>query len=394
MSRNLPVPAGMGGRRYYAPSVSDMVSYAKYGIPAAAGYAYDRLSKHFDYRSKKAAGRKRRRAKSGTGVVRRDRASKKVKTKIKKGGNRRTKSLKSRVQALEKDQPDTKLHFRQLIPMSCRSVVNAQNQSIYQLPSMSFQKLEDQLVAVDYGTGDVNLTDPTKNSKIPITAYSKFEIVNGSLATVDLKCVFVRARENAPKTPVEELIEYAKDRGFTFADGLILSAPFADGVNSLKPSHLRLTGTESLYEILSYLEHNAGSWKQIGKIQSTSLAPGDKLTMSKSWKYNYLPEVRDRAYKSTDSTINETQYIKGWTHYLIVAARGQISHGNTVATNDVVGYCDHQLDCLGKHYFTAKVQNGLGQEKFGFDHTLVNTTSIDWEQAGPTTAKSNDDVFG
>lgn len=265
------------------------------------------------------------------------------------------KTLKKRVKALEKNKlPASKYSYNFERPM----VINCiQNNSQYNaIPVVQNNILETLMINVEYPNGVVTLTG--KNTEIKYTVYCNIKVVNATIHKCKMRIGFFKCSEDTSKLILQEAKDYALDRNITLPNAVTAEVP-ASAAASYVPQALRMQDAQRMYKIMSYIDQSPSSnYKQVGKIEYLTLAPGDETSFKKVASGIYKPEHKDVA---------ATTEVKGVDEFCVIYTEGEISHSDQGARTNVVGTTAQRLDLIVQYKYEITVQNGLGMKK----HTIV-----------------------
>lgn len=272
----------------------------------------------------------------------------------------RKKTIAKRVRLLEKNQ-DVKskytkyiknlLQFKQTFLPGGAATVYAQQKIIGWFPGVSHQQIETFLSSstIEYPSGTVDLT--AKNTVTKISTFDHYVFKNANLYTVHIKLVKCMASDHTSLGPLVTMKNTAVDRGYTISQATSSAVPSGLGFSGV-PQNQTLVNTENHYQILSYIYNNPlGLWKSTCPVKTIILLPGDSFDIYMSHSYKYKPEVADT---------EAFTYLKNYDYGVAVEVIGELAHGDSPATNDIIGYSDWDIDVSVRHKIVATVDNGLG----------------------------------
>lgn len=357
------------------PAVTAPLSYASQYLPyvpasigavGAAGYDY---YKHgtMPWQPRKKAPKKvatkTRTKKRRRANVRPDGTSKGRYAMItKRGRKRRKKSVKSQLKALKRIIPamSTKL-FRDFntIVLSTTSV---NRQSYYDINCFDKTVLSNyaaNLTAVDSAAA---ADYSASNSKIKMDLYFKLMMKNNMTTNAKLSYVFYVCKDDDNESPLECVLEELTDRGYTSLPST--SGPdAATATASIKP--FRAEFGEGIHHVPLFsgaaLRRN---WRQVGKVKTAHLGPGDTVDLVYSRKnYKYEQEYKDQE--------NSFSHIKGMDVRLVVVCQGALAHDSS--NHQKVGRSGFHFDCEQQRQCMVRYANPKGLNEVKYTDDLTST---------------------
>lgn len=287
---------------------------------------------------------------------------------------RRGKSLKSRVRKLEVNKPPLSHYTTHYVtPVVMKTLTaNSQRKIIYWQPGLNHQEIETEMKAVEFPTANVDLT--LKNTQVPLTRHSLWIVKNSGLSAIIIKYTIASCVDDDNESPLDEIRSKCLDRGYTGLNAVSTRIPAVSGVNSETPVRWILDQTNNHMEVMSYMSTGPDKKWDTSPYKTLVLQPGDRINIVHSPKLKkYEPEVFDR---------EPFTYLSGIDYGLVLQVIGEIAHGDTPGTSDIVGRMDHYIDCIRHDTVTLSVDNGLGLRKNVNKNTLDNTGIVNYVQAG------------
>lgn len=276
----------------------------------------------------------------------------KVKGRKKKRKISRMVKLEKRVRLLNKlKTPDSK--YTSTIQEFIKLRSSGDNESaMYEIPAFEFGVFEDAMSAIEYPSGNVDL--PAKDVSVKIKdIHASFKARNAKTGVVSLKWAWYLCRDDSSGTCLSRIQQEWADRGL---GAWTIRAKVDTSITAATlPSKIHTIGTVNrLNNVFFSAPTLLRYWKQIGKVQSIRLNPGDEVNMRQSMKdMLYLPERQDNA---------GVAHIRGYTLHLVIKVDGLMGH-LAGAFESAVGYSSHGLDCNLITTQTLSVDNGLGLKK-------------------------------
>lgn len=259
------------------------------------------------------------------------------------------KTLKKRIKALEKGKLPNST-YTETFKHDIKMIVADNNKTVFWVSAMNHLEVEQTIDAVAYPTGTANLTTATHNNSTKIDVFSTLELTCSALHAAKVRVCRLKAKDNSSVTPTGQLNRHLVDRAYgTYFN---LNTPTAPTANtSLIPERVVQNEPVVNHKVLSECwTAPAGTWEQIGKVESFNLNPGDKTVLKFARNFIYKPEVHDQ--KPSDL------YLKNYDAGFVVEVQGELGHG-TVDINKV-GYCATSIDAMLNTKYKATVQNGGG----------------------------------
>lgn len=287
--------------------------------------------------------------------------TRKRRTKSKrKRSKRKKKSLKKRIVALERNQVPMSHYFYDLSVPVLVSDSAGNRARIYELDMLNSTIIEGVINNLD-GVDFTAVNSEMKLKNIWLNFFAK----NNATSNMFVKYVFVRCIDDDSESYIENWREHIVDRGLTISSATTAHSA-ASATQAEFPLRQPLLNAERFYPIFN-LPTNRKKYRQIGKVQSFSLAPGDSINMSHSQKsMRYYPEHKDQ-----EPFTNVQGDLK-----LILFVHGDLGHQN-VSNTSLVGYSAFRLDAVRRTKFEVEWANEKALRIMEFETSLDNTNLTD-----------------
>lgn len=208
-------------------------------------------------------------------------------------------------------------------------------------------------------SGTVDYT--AENTSVKISTFYKLMCKNNATGNVKIRYALYKCTDDDGESILTNILEGLGDRGYTGLPSVTASSA-ATATASYQPQQLIFGATTPFHVPIFGIYETKRKWKQLGKVQSATIGPGDSFDIVKAIKFVYKPEVND----------NEPfTYQKNYTYHLIVDLMGEISHDQT--NDQLIGRSGYQLDCEEQRNITACYSNPKGLNEIEYSDTLTDT---------------------
>lgn len=311
-------------------------------------------------RSSTTTGRSRRRLGTST-VVNVDGTSTGT-GKFKKKKKRRTKkktSTRKLLSSLKKNLPKVsrKHYINYVTYFMSANVPNIRK--IYEYDCKSAAAIDNHIKTLTACDSAANVDYTGSNTAVKYTWYWKLHIKNNATGNAFVRFAFYRCQDDDQEAVIDDMKEYVIDRGYS---GTItrVNTTAAGATFSKQEKHLTL-GDDGPFHMPSFSAHHSKKWKQLGKVQTASIGPGDTFDVIKSGKGIYKPEDLDNdgfSYKIGDV-------------HCIIDIRGELGHDDT--NNNLVGYSPWHFDAEEQSKYTFVYSNPKGLNEVVYTDTITDT---------------------
>lgn len=362
----LPVPAG------YRRSANPWRDYYSHFVAPIVGYGYKRLRSHWESKTSSNKRRKYNSKPKRGATFATVKSSRRGKTRVKvskSSTSKKKKSVKKRVTILEKNLPPKSHYiykghqFLRMRQITDGFAATGESKTLFWIPGVQPNGVNGSLTSIEFPSGNVNLEN--RNTKVMVKCYTSLKLKNNSLYNCNLKVGKYKAVAFTNSSPVSWIRSSAIDDGYTFTNN-VENAIGATATAARLPERLKLTRTENFYEIMGYAEKHK-DWKQLGKLESITLRPGDSTVLVMTHKYHFDPLAFDDDSRT---------YKKSLDYGLVVQCVGELCRGSPEV--NILGYSDYELNGMLKNQYEFIIDNGLGITK------IVNTTDKTTQTTDPT----------
>lgn len=316
--------------KYYNHAVKAALPALEY--VAKKAYGHYRSKRKFKESYNRAVKRsKYRNAKKGKTVVKIDGTTGgQYRMATRKRRRRRKKSLKQQVQAVRKLIPKKSVKvFRDFNTIVLPGSFNSK--TVYDITCFTNLKFDEYAANVTGVDTASNVDYRASNTSLQYQLYYKLMIKNNMTANCRFQYAFFVCKDDDTESPVDSIKEELEDRGYV-VNPVVAEAP-ATATTSIIPRHI--IHDEGNYHLPTFCGGALGrNWRQIGKVKSTTIGPGDTTDLVLSRKITYKPEIRDQ---------ENFTYISNYDTRLVIEMMGDLGHDNT--NNLKIGRCSYQFDC-------------------------------------------------
>lgn len=297
--------------------------------------------------------------------------------KIKKRKTSKLKKLIKDVKRLKKDKGSCSYYTGNVVhPYICSQARNFQlnalntlntgRKVIYQFTShwdvSTIEAALEKGRAQDKSLIDAN--DTTSNPKFQVSCSDTWEMRNMSLHDCHVQYVEFGVKTETATQPLDDLMAYNVDHGYGNYTVQAGEAPTATTGGIYRHA---FSGNDNMQQ--KFLSHigKGEYFKQIGKVHTVRLQPGDILTLRRKNSFKYACEENDR----------NSDYYKKFMGGFIVSCHGSIVTDS--ANVRETGFSDHQLNGFLRAQINFKIDNGLSHDLMDWTATALPTMTTQEE---------------
>lgn len=244
----------------------------------------------------------------------------------------------------------------------------ANRRGIFCVEALTTEALENVIQNLTQVDSSATADYSTENTSVKIDRYYKLKIAAGSDSNLYIKYAFFKAVDDDNETVLQGVREDLLDRGYTGVAGI--NPPLLPDRTTTTVSDRRCHVPQAMYPgaTTPYFfgvfgrSNVARKWKQLGKVKSATIGPGDTFHCIHSDKVTYKPEITDQEGQT---------YHKNWDVQLIIEVSGALGHDST--STGLVGFSSWQMDASENTKHTATYFNPKGLREIDYTDEVDNT---------------------
>lgn len=284
---------------------------------------------------------------------------------------RRKKSIRDVITTIKRNMPKQShktVHRQQFYVMDSGS---ANTKGVFNIPLARSNEYETDiatLTKIDSNTQDLDFT--SSNTKIKIDTFVFMNLKNNNTANCSVKYAFYKCIDDDNESPLKEIVDVNADRGYTFGP-TIDDAKSPTATSSTIPEKFILDATVDAWHAPIHSSLNGRKWKQLGKVVTASIGPGDSLGIK--WSRNnfvYKPEVFDR---------EPFGVMKNMDVNCIIVVKGDLGHD--VSNKNKIGYSPWHIDMDYKRTEKYTYPNPKGLDEHSYTSEITDTGITDIKMA-------------
>ena len=200
-----------------------------------------------------------------------------------------------------------------------------------------------------------------ENTHVKMSRYCAYYMKNSYTANATIRYAFYVCKDDDNEEPIQSVREELIDRGYTGVPTRQPAIP-ASALASEVPPRVEF-GLNHFHDPKFSGAALKKNWRQVGKVKTVTLGPGDSTKMVWSDKFTYAQEYIDQE--------NSFAHLKGYSVVLMLNVQGDLAHDNS-PPKAVVGYASCGFDCEKQVQCTITYSNPKGLHEVDSSDNLTN----------------------